>query len=113
MERTDNAEHARAYYRAVDDGDYETLAGILADSFVHERPDRTLEGRDRFIRFMREERPDPDTEHRAVDVFESAEGRVAVEGELYRESGERLFGFVDVFGFDGERRVERLVTYVD
>jgi ketosteroid isomerase-like protein len=107
----DPTELARDYYRHVDTGEYDALAGILAPEFVHVRPDRTIEGRDRFVRFMREERPDPDTEHDLVTVFGGG-GRVAVEGRLFRQSGERLFGFVDTFDVVGDR-IQRIRTYTD
>lgn len=71
------AARARAYYRALDEGDYEALADLLAPGFVQERPDLTLEGRERFVRFVREERPRRDTSHAVdavyVDVFVAGE----------------------------------------
>jgi len=99
---TDDAvERARAYYRALDEHDYEALADLLAPGFVHDRPDRTLDGRERFVRFMREERPQTDTSHPVDVVFESTDGDVAVRGRLLAADGERITGFVDVFTFDG------------
>ena len=95
---TERTESARAYYRAIDDGAYDRLATLLVPEFVHERPDRTLDGRERFVRFMREERPITDTEH-AVDAVYRDEGEVAVRGRLLRD-GDALFGFVDVFSFE-------------
>jgi ketosteroid isomerase-like protein len=119
MER---AETARTYYRAIDDGEYDRLGDVLAPGFVHDRPDRTLSGADRFVRFMREERPMTDTTH-AVDALyhgdddagrdagdtRNAGGEVAVRGRL-RRGGEDLFGFVDVFAFEGAE-IARLRTY--
>lgn len=93
-------ELARAYYRAIDDGDYDALADLLAPEFVQRRPDRTLDGREQFVSFMREERPDPDTTHEVDAVF-TREGGVAVEGRLLRADGTEWFGFVDVFAVDG------------
>jgi ketosteroid isomerase-like protein len=89
---------ARAYYEALDGHDYERLASILAAGFVHVRPDMTLEGRDRFVRFMREERPDPDTTHEVENVYRSVE-EVGVTGRLYRADGRVLTDFLDVFAF--------------
>ena len=40
---------AREYYRAIDEGDYAALSDLIADGFVHGRPDRTIEGREAFI----------------------------------------------------------------
>ena len=118
----------RAYYRALDGGDYDLLAALLAPEFVHERPDMTLEGRERFVRFMREQRPSTDTAHPVDGVYrrtgsggESDEplGRgpsdtteVAVRGRLLAADGRELTGFVDVFTFE-EGRMVRLRTYTD
>ena len=107
----DQTDLARDYYRCIDAGAYEELASLLADSFVHVRPDRTIEGREAFVRFMREERPDTDTDHEVTGVF-TAEGRVAVEGVLRRTTGDRLFGFVDTFDV-ASGTVERIRTYTD
>lgn len=104
-------ERARAYYRAIDGDDYELLHSLLADGFVHDRPDRTIEGRDRFVRFMREERPQTDTSHPIDAVYES-EDRVAVQGTLLTAAGDEITGFVDVF-HDAGGRVERIETYTN
>lgn len=119
-------EQARAYYRALDEGDYELLAALLAEDFVHDRPDRTIEGRERFVRFMREERPQTDTTHPVDAVFEADGGTqpqgprassgqppgdaVAVRGRLLDADGDPIVGFVDVFEF-GADRVQRIETY--
>ncbi|MFC7227054.1 nuclear transport factor 2 family protein [Salinirubellus salinus] len=108
MEPTDIA---RDYYRHVDAGAYDALAALLGDSFVHVRPDRTIEGADEFVRFMRDDRPLTDTEHEVETVYE-ADGRVAVEGRLVRATGARMFDFVDTFDVtDG--RITRIRTYTD
>jgi len=116
----DAVDRAREYYRALDEHDYEALAALLAPDFVHDRPDTTLEGRDRFVRFMREERPQKDTRHPIDDIFEStaargrdgddAGGDVAVRGRLLAADGEPITTFVDVFTFDGED-VARIDTF--
>lgn len=100
---------ARAYYRAIDHGDYGALADLLTPEFVQRRPDQTLNGRERFVRFMREERPDPDTTHEIDAVF-THEGGVAVEGRLLRADGTEWFGFVDVFEV-ADGRLADLRTY--
>lgn len=93
-------EAAHAYYRALDSHAYDELASLLDPEFVHHRPDRTLEGRERFVRFMREERPMTDTTHEIVGTFVAREGTaVAVRGRLLDAGGEPLFGFVDVHEF--------------
>ncbi|MEF8812391.1 MAG: nuclear transport factor 2 family protein [Halovenus sp.] len=106
--RTDRA---RAYYRVLDNGEYDPLADLLAPSFVHDRPEMTLEGRERFVRFMREDRPMTDTSH-AVDAVYTDGDEVAVRGRLLSADGDELIGFVDVFTFDGTD-IERLRTYTD
>ncbi|WP_415378969.1 nuclear transport factor 2 family protein [Halosimplex sp. TS25] len=110
---TDRAvERAHAYYRALDEHDYETLADLLAPGFVHDRPDMTLEGRERFVQFMREERPQKETSHPIDAVFESEDGSVAVRGRLLAADGTEITGFVDVFSLtDGT--IRRIETYTD
>ena len=100
---------ARTYYRSLDDHDYETLRSILTPSFVQRRPDLRLEGRDRFITFMRAERPQAETTHPIDSIYES-EANLAVEGRLLDASGERITGFVDVLAFDDDR-IDRIRTY--
>lgn len=101
----------RDYYRAIDDGEYATLEALLTTDFVQHRPDMTLDGRDRFVAFMRDERPDPETTHELAAVF-TREGGVAAEGRLLRASGEEWFRFVDVFDVtDGQ--LASLRTYTD
>jgi ketosteroid isomerase-like protein len=109
-----HTDRARAYYEAIDAGDYDRLASLLAPDFRHVRPDMTHEGRDAFVSFMRDDRPQTDTTHvvDAVLVSETGAEHVAVEGRILDSDSEELFGFVDVFGFDGERVVE-LRTYTD
>lgn len=122
----ERAETARTYYRSIDGDEYDRLGEILTPGFVHDRPDRTLSGAEEFVRFMREERPMTDTTH-VVDALyhggdqgaatvgddDSSEdatgGEVAVRGRLLR-GGEDLFGFVDVFAFEGTK-ISRLRTY--
>lgn len=99
------------YYRAIDTGSYRSLHDLLTWEFVQVRPDRTLEGRERFVSFMREERPDPDTTHEVEAVFTNGDG-VAVEGRLLRASGEEWFRFVDVFDLE-DGRLASLRTYTD
>jgi len=101
---------AREYYRALDEHDDEALAAVLAPGFVHDRPDMTLEGRDRFVRFMREERPQTDTSHPVDGVFESADGNVAVRGRLLAADGAHIAAFVDVFTVE-EDAVTRVDTF--
>lgn len=105
----DRVATARAYYRALDDHDYDLLADVLGPDFVHERPDRTIEGRERFVEFMREERPQTETSHPIETVY-TGSSTVAVEGRLLTVDGEEITRFVDVFAFDGGA-VCRLTTH--
>ncbi|WP_254839964.1 nuclear transport factor 2 family protein [Natronomonas marina] len=107
----DGVEAAREYYRAIDDGDYAALSDVLAGGFVHERPDRTIEGREEFVAFMRSGRPETDTEHVVETVYENGDG-AAVEGRLVRADGTEWFGFVDTFAV-GDRGIRRIRTYTD
>jgi len=130
---------ARSYYRALDEDDYGTLADLLAPEFVHYRPDRTIEGRDRFVRFMRDERPMKATSHPVDAVYatgaarsgrgddgdsnggessdgggagngDSGTGEVAVRGRLLDPDGDPVVSFVDVFSF-ADGAVETIHTY--
>jgi ketosteroid isomerase-like protein len=100
---------ARTYYRSLDEHDYERLRSILTEGFVHDRPDRTIEGRDRFVRFMRDERPQNDTTH-PIDVVYDGGDDLAVEGRLLAGDGSRITSFVDVFSFEGSR-ISSVRTY--
>ncbi|GAB7009013.1 nuclear transport factor 2 family protein [Halorubrum trueperi] len=100
---------ARAYYAALDAGDYDRLADLLDPEFVQRRPDRTFEGRDRFVAFMRDERPMTDTTHAVDAVYPEGPG-VAVRGRLLDADGEELFAFVDVFDV-ADGRLAALETY--
>ncbi|OYR50546.1 DUF4440 domain-containing protein [Halorubrum sp. Ea8] len=100
---------ARAYYDALDAGDYERLRALLAPDFAQRRPDRTFEGRDRFVAFMRDERPMTDTTHAVDAVYPSGPG-VAVRGRLLDADGDEVFAFVDVFDV-ADGRLASLETY--
>ncbi|MDZ5811010.1 nuclear transport factor 2 family protein [Halorubrum sp. AD140] len=106
---TDPESLARAYYAALDAGDYDRLRELLAPDFVQRRPDRTFEGRDRFVTFMRDERPMTDTTHAVDAVYPEGPG-VAVRGRLLDADGDELFAFVDVFDVS-EGRLAALETY--
>ena len=99
----------RAYYDALDAGEYDRLADLLVPEFVQRRPDRTFEGRDRFVAFMRDERPMTDTTHAVDAVYPSGPG-VAVRGRLLDADGDELFAFVDVFDV-ADGRLAALETY--
>ncbi|SNR23621.1 Ketosteroid isomerase-related protein [Halorubrum ezzemoulense] len=108
-ESADPAALARAYYDAIDAGEYERLASLLDPEFVQRRGDRTFEGRDRFVAFMRDGRPNTDTTHAVDRVYPSGPG-VAVRGRLRDVDGDVLFAFVDVFETEAGR-LTSLETY--
>lgn len=103
---------ARSYYDALDEQEYDRLADLLAPAFVQHRPDTTLDGRDRFVQFMREERPDDETDHVIETVTTDEEGTVAVEGQLYAADGRQIVAFVDVFVIE-DGRIRELRTYTN
>lgn len=103
---------ARAYYEALDEHDYARLEALLADEFVQDRPDLTLEGCDRFVTFMREERPNSETTHAVDRIFTEDAGDVAVEGRLLDADGDRITAFVDVFSFE-DSVIRELRTYTN
>jgi len=105
----DPARLVRAYYDALDTGDYDRLATLLAPEFVQQRPDRTFEGRGRFVAFMRDERPMTDTSHAVDAVYPDGPG-VAVHGRLLDADGDEVFAFVDVFSV-ADGRLTALETY--
>lgn len=104
----ESADLVREYYVTIDTGAYDELASILDPGFIQYRPDRTLERRDRFVEFMRDERPRTDTVHAVDAVYQGAEG-AAVQGRVLR-NGEEWFGFIDVFDVDGDK-LSALTTY--
>ncbi len=117
---------ARAYYRALDEGDYDLLTELLAPGFVHERPDMTLEGRDEFVQFMREERPMTDTTHAIDGIYRRTEvnnsnsdrspsrhnGDLLVRGRLLSSDSDVIVRFVDRFSVDGNSIV-RVETFTN
>lgn len=96
----------RAYYEALDTGAYDRLRTVLSPTFVQRRPDRTFEDRDRFIAFMRDDRPLTNTTH-AIDEIRATDQRhgiatsgtpdVTVLGRLLAADGNELFRFRDEF----------------
>ena len=106
----------RAYYEAIDADDYDRLASLLAPEFEHDRSDRTLAGREAFVSFMREDRPQKDTVHELCAVYRVADGgrergEWAARGRLFGPDGDRLFEFVDVFAVGDDERFARLTTF--
>jgi ketosteroid isomerase-like protein len=105
-----NARTVRSYYRTIDEKRYEDLRDLLAPEFVHERPDRTFEGREIFVAFMRDERPRTETSHELDRVYDDGD-EIAVRGRLL-DGDERLFGFVDVHTVD-DGEIAHIETYTD
>ena len=102
----------RQYYDALDRHEYETLEDLLAPDFAQRRTDRAFEDRAAFVRFMRDDRPNPDTSHDLEAVIADADGdRVAVRGRVLDADGDReLFEFADFFELEAGR-IARLETY--
>jgi ketosteroid isomerase-like protein len=106
-----NRDAVRSYYTALDDQLYETFERLLTEEFVHQRPDRTLEGRGEFVKFMREERPLHTTTHDIREFYSNDAGdELVVRGVLRDEDGNHLFTFMDRHVFD-EDRISRLETF--
>lgn len=109
---TDAETTVRAFYAALDDGAYDDLESLLVPEFVQRRPDRTFDGRDAFVSFMRDDRPMTDTSHELDTVFVADEtAEVAVRGRLLAADGEELFPFVDVHELADDGRIARLDTF--
>jgi ketosteroid isomerase-like protein len=123
-------ETARAYYEAIDADDYDRFADLLASGVVHERPGRTIEGRDALVGFTRDDRPQKDTSHEVAAVYVEERGgtdggggtdgsggtEVAVRGRLRDADGNPMFEFVDAFELesateDETRKIVRIRTY--
>lgn len=93
----DHAAVVRAYYSALDEHDYSALSDLLDPAFVHDRPDQTLEGREAFVSFMRDDRPNKETSHELDAMYENEDRtELVVRGHLLDTDGERLFEFVDI-----------------
>jgi len=115
----DAARLVERYYEAIDENDGEALKAVLAPDFRQDRPDRTFEGRERFVEFMLHERPQTDTVH-AVDTLFLPEDRengqetseVAVHGRLFDADGSEQFAFVDLFTV-GDDGITGLRTFTD
>jgi ketosteroid isomerase-like protein len=105
----DRRDTVSTYYEALDTGAYDRLSALLAPEFVQHRPDRTLDGREAFVAFMRDGRPTTGTTH-VVDAVYAHDSELAVRGRLRDADGEELFGFVDVFAFENGT-VTSLRTY--
>lgn len=102
----------RAYYECLDSHDYERLAELLTEEFVHDRPEMTLSGRAEFVAFMRDDRPRTDTTHPIDTVYRAANGTgLAAKGRLVGDE-EMITGFVDLFVL-ADGRIDRIETYVD
>jgi len=99
------------YYESLDTHTYDQLETLLHPEFVHERPDMTLSGRDEFIRFMRDDRPNTDTSH-PIDTLYPADNssEIAVRGRLLSADEALITEFVDIFSFGGEQ-IERIRTF--
>ena len=120
--RMDGESVVRAYYRALDDHDYEAFADRLAADVVHRRPDRTIDGRETLVAFMRDDRPDKETSHEVRRMYGGAadgdagdgdatdDAGVVVEGRLLDAAGRELFAFADAFSL-ADDAIAEIRTY--
>lgn len=91
----------RSYYRALDEQDYDLLASLLSPDFVHDRPDQTIEGRETFVTFMRDERPTTNTTHPLAEIYHTdGSSELVARGTLRAADETPLVRFVDVFHFE-------------
>ncbi|MFB6096297.1 MAG: nuclear transport factor 2 family protein [Haloferacaceae archaeon] len=110
-DREHRREAVRTYYRALDDHEYDRFEAILSPSFTHDRPDRTLDGRDAFVSFMREDRPKKDTTHELDDLYANDAGdEIVARGRLLDADAAELFAFADLHVFEGDR-IAHVRTY--
>lgn len=107
----DATELVRAHYEALDHDEYDRFESLLVPEFTHERPDRTLTGRDAFVEFMRHGRTLKDTTHELREIIVDGETAVA-EGTLRDADGDELFTFADVHEF-ADGRIREIRTYTD
>jgi ketosteroid isomerase-like protein len=112
LDGADGTSVVREYYRALDAHDYDALSRILASGFVHDRPDRTIEGREAFVAFMREDRPQTDTTHDIDALYGrlDGDGEWVARGRLRDSDGDVFVWFVDVFTVE-DGHVARIDTY--
>ncbi|WP_410766459.1 nuclear transport factor 2 family protein [Haloferax sp. DFSO60] len=103
---SDVTDLARRYYDAIDDKRYDDLRDVLAPEFVQYRGDMTLDGRDEFVSFMRDDRPNKETSHVLDEIEAESDDKVVVEGRLLDSTGETMFGFLDRFQVRGGRLTE-------
>lgn len=103
----------RAYYEALDSHGYDRLESLLAPEFVHDRPDMSLDSREEFVTFMRDDRPEMETTHRIESVFQTGQGSpFAVQGELLDKGGNTITGFVDIVSVS-DGKIVGIKTYTD
>ncbi|WP_416840192.1 nuclear transport factor 2 family protein [Haloferax sp. DFSO52] len=103
---------ARLYYTALDEHGYDTLRDILDPDFVQHRGEMTLDGREEFVSFMRDDRPQKDTTH-VIDRYiqSKSEDEIVVRGHLEDSTGDELFVFLDRFR-TREGQISELKTFV-
>lgn len=105
----------RAYYRHVDNEEYEELFALFSESIVYERPGQgVIRGMDEFRHFYLEERPLTESTHTVEDVV-IEEGTAAVRGTFEgRQEGSRVeFGFADFHVFDEDGQITYRQSFTD
>lgn len=88
------------------------LRNLLEPEFVQHRGDMTLSGREEFVTFMRDDRPQKDTRHVIERYIQSkSDDEIVVRGHLEDGDGDELFVFLDRFrARDG--KLSELKTFV-
>ncbi|ELZ96540.1 hypothetical protein C440_05313 [Haloferax mucosum ATCC BAA-1512] len=89
---------ARQYYTAIDHDGYDMLRNLLDPDFVQQREDMRLDGREEFVSFMRDDRPQKDTRH-VIDRYiqSKSDDEIVVRGHLEDSNGGAIFVFLDRF----------------
>lgn len=102
-------------YQVIDRCDWEALEGLLHVETLYERPGYDpLIGRDRVMRFYREERKVASGRHELYGVMQER-GRAVCWGHMrgtLRDGSPAEVGFADVYSFeDGKVRTRRSYFY--
>ena len=115
MTRFADPDAVRSYYEYVDDGAYDALVDLFAETVTYERPGQDpIEGIEEFEAFYREVRPLSNGSHEIESLVVDGD-RVAVAGRFEGEQGDDRveFGFADFHTFDADGDIAHRRTYTD
>lgn len=103
MNPDDRTRLVERYFEALDSAEYSQLRVIFASNVRYTFPGvGTLDTLDETVRFLAEEKPTTDTDHR-IDRIVHADELTMCEGEVtaeHRENGRVRTKFLDLFEFD-------------